>query len=706
MSALGDAIKAAWDLSDLYDSADQEQARIDLAEGIASPVLDEIASGGGGVTLSDDNPEAAGAADPGNGGEASRSDHVHPAQTSVSGNAGTATALQTARNIAGVSFNGTADIAITTATVADSANKRYVTDAQLTVIGNTSGTNTGDAPITVKDEGSNLHTAVTSIDFVGAGVVATNPSGSAITVTIAGGAATTMSAAVGSAPNDAGGAINTNVLTLQPASSTKPGVWAASGVAQSLGGDRNFTGRPNFSGGTSSTYCFKVDKDHLTTFGGPSALIGGNDFSGTNQVYTLGYGYATSTSKPAVEVGAKDTDTAGFHKAAFVIATRDVTTDTAPTEQVRVNPDGKVGVGRTATTNLLEVEGAIESKSGGFVFPDATTQTTASVGGAALAIKDEGGTLHAAATSIDFVGAGVTATNTGAAITVTVPGGSGLEVLDEGVTEHAGATSIDFVGAGVSLSSSGSDITVNIAGGSSGWSLATPPASPHADDCEFDEASIAAGGWTEGGTSVGTAINPYANFSTAANWRHSYNDRRPGWLMIQPTADATTIWPISKTVTIGANHLAWARLSYATRASATVTGNDHSIALALTASSGGAVDGNNYVALFLSETDTNEYAVQFQKSVAGVITTTEYIVALTAEKLSFSFVAIQKISSDFHFWVAPENGNWMWLGTLNYAGATVDRVAIQTTNANTAAPGNMVVGVDFIRHSATADFLP
>lgn len=36
-------------------------------------------------------------------------------QTSVSGNAGTATALQTARNINGTSFNGTADITITAA---------------------------------------------------------------------------------------------------------------------------------------------------------------------------------------------------------------------------------------------------------------------------------------------------------------------------------------------------------------------------------------------------------------------------------------------------------------------------------------------------------------------------------------------------------------------------------------------------------------
>jgi hypothetical protein len=38
----------------------------------------------------------------------------------------------------------TGAVTLTTANIADSANKRYVTDANLTVIGNTSGTNTGD----------------------------------------------------------------------------------------------------------------------------------------------------------------------------------------------------------------------------------------------------------------------------------------------------------------------------------------------------------------------------------------------------------------------------------------------------------------------------------------------------------------------------------------------------------------------------------
>lgn len=42
----------------------------------------------------------------------------------------------------------TAGADATTADIADSTNKRYVTDAQLTVIGNTSGTNTGDETVT------------------------------------------------------------------------------------------------------------------------------------------------------------------------------------------------------------------------------------------------------------------------------------------------------------------------------------------------------------------------------------------------------------------------------------------------------------------------------------------------------------------------------------------------------------------------------
>jgi len=45
--------------------------------------------------------------------------------------------------------------------------------------------------------------------------------------------------------------------------------------------------------------------------------------------------------------------------------------------------------------------------------------------GSSLAVKDEGATIDTAVTSIDFAGAGVTATNVGHAVTVTVAGGGG-----------------------------------------------------------------------------------------------------------------------------------------------------------------------------------------------------------------------------------------------------------------------------------------
>jgi hypothetical protein len=49
-------------------------------------------------------------------------------------------------------------------------------------------------------------------------------------------------------------------------------------------------------------------------------------------------------------------------------------------ERMRIAPDGKVGIGTPAPAQMLSVAGTIESTSGGFKFPDGTTQTTAGSG--------------------------------------------------------------------------------------------------------------------------------------------------------------------------------------------------------------------------------------------------------------------------------------------------------------------------------------
>lgn len=55
---------------------------------------------------------------------------------------------------------------VSTADVPDSTNKRYVTDAQSTVLGNTSGTNSGDQVVPVKATGAEIVTGTDDAKFV------------------------------------------------------------------------------------------------------------------------------------------------------------------------------------------------------------------------------------------------------------------------------------------------------------------------------------------------------------------------------------------------------------------------------------------------------------------------------------------------------------------------------------------------------------
>jgi hypothetical protein len=48
---------------------------------------------------------------------------------------------------------------------------------------------------------------------------------------------------------------------------------------------------------------------------------------------------------------------------------------------MRIDTNGKVGIGNAAPSSPLTVAGVIESTSGGVKFPDGTTQTSAASGG-------------------------------------------------------------------------------------------------------------------------------------------------------------------------------------------------------------------------------------------------------------------------------------------------------------------------------------
>src|SRR5690606_11948701 len=69
--------------------------------------------------------------------------------------------------------------------------------------------------------------------------------------------------------------------------------------------------------------------------------------------------------------GYKNTSNSAFTQGDFYIATRDATTDTAPTERLTVEAGGNVGIGTTNPSQLLEVAGNAYINGGGLSVGDA-----------------------------------------------------------------------------------------------------------------------------------------------------------------------------------------------------------------------------------------------------------------------------------------------------------------------------------------------
>ena len=101
----------------ILDGATITVTELNYLDGVTSNIQTQLngkaaTSHGTHVTYSTTAPLAPGTASAGSAATVARSDHRHPLQTTVSGNAGTATKLQTARTINGVSFDGSKNITI------------------------------------------------------------------------------------------------------------------------------------------------------------------------------------------------------------------------------------------------------------------------------------------------------------------------------------------------------------------------------------------------------------------------------------------------------------------------------------------------------------------------------------------------------------------------------------------------------------------
>ena len=127
----------------------------------------------------------------------------------------------------------------------------------------------------------------------------------------------------------------------------------------------------DLSFGGTTTRSIKIDRNQgAGTIGGAltvqagGAVVGGADYNGGNLV--LASGVATGTGTSSINFQTASPGGSG-------------TADATPSTKMTITGSGNVGIGMTAPTTKLEVAGTIKSTTGGFTFPDGTTQTTAGV---------------------------------------------------------------------------------------------------------------------------------------------------------------------------------------------------------------------------------------------------------------------------------------------------------------------------------------
>ena len=105
----------------------------------------------------------------------------------------------------------------------------------------------------------------------------------------------------------------------------------------------------------------------LTSYAGNVSTLGAKASTGllienngnVGNISQIGLGYTFSSTNHPIVIAAVTTSGAGSTRADLVFATRDLTTDVAPTERMRIDSSGRVGIGATPSTKLhIESNGA------------------------------------------------------------------------------------------------------------------------------------------------------------------------------------------------------------------------------------------------------------------------------------------------------------------------------------------------------------
>jgi hypothetical protein len=161
---------------------------------------------------------------------------------------------------------------------------------------------------------------------------------------------------------------------------------------------------------------------------------GSHGNSGSTQGIThIGLGYWTTGTYSPARITVQEA-TSGDYRANLLFSTRGVSSDTAPTERMRISYDGNIGIGTNSPSQKLDVNGALRLRgalydgnnqagsSGQVLSSTATGIDWVDAAPSGISIYDETslvGTANSVST-LYFVGPNVTATSVGSAATITI----------------------------------------------------------------------------------------------------------------------------------------------------------------------------------------------------------------------------------------------------------------------------------------------
>jgi hypothetical protein len=251
-------------------------------------------------------------------------------------------------------------------------------------------------------------------------------------------------------------------------------------------------------------------------------------------------------------------------------------------------------------------------------------------------------------------------------------------------------------GAGVGGSGSG------VGGGDIDSELWALPASPSAFDDEFNADALDAA-WIRNYTVSASQIDATASFA-AGDTREELNGQITGikrsHLRLQPPGDGATKqlrkFALGDGITLP-DGFYYIR-AFCTSRNRTPVQGDNEIGFTLQKSV--SAMGGNGVTVWLFEQDAGLTRPEAQIINDGVVGGPDSFAGdLEIVGQPYAYVGILKNGTQYDTFFAGGNGNWIWLQRYTYTGSEViDSIVLKVNAASTDAPGNSIMGWDFVRY--------